>query len=269
MIPRMTATSSPRADRHPDGVSRSLRLFRLFLAEQSDPVRCYEGMAEDAARQAGDYLSLDGTTVLDVGGGPGHFTAAFRARGAACVLVEPDLTELRSRGAAPAGAVIGDGLALPVRDGAAGLCFSANVLEHVPDPVQLINEMIRVTKPGGLVYLSYTNWYSPWGGHEMSPWHYLGHGYAERRYRRRHGKLPKNRCGSSLFPVHIGTVLRLLKSRPDIELVDARPRYYPGWCRPLVKIPWLREVATWNLLLILRPTAHPAPDRPPLHLAKT
>ena len=43
-----------------------------------------------------------------------------------------------------------------------------------PDPMGLIEEMIRVTRPGGLVYLSFTNWYSPWGGHEMSPWHYLG-----------------------------------------------------------------------------------------------
>jgi hypothetical protein len=86
----------------------------------------------------------------------------------------------------------------------------------------------------------------------MSPWHYLGPRFAERRYIRRHHKAPKNRYGVTLFPLHVGPVLRALRARADIEIVDARPRYYPGWCRLLLRVPVLREVATWNLLLILR-----------------
>jgi hypothetical protein len=39
-----------------------------------------------------------------------------------------------------------------------------------------------------------------------------------------------------------------------VQIVDARPRYYPRWCRLVVRVPWLREVLTWNLLLILRRT---------------
>ena len=35
-------------------------------------------------------------------------------------------------------------------------------------------EMVRVTRPGGLVFISWTVWYGPWGGHETAPWHYLG-----------------------------------------------------------------------------------------------
>jgi SAM-dependent methyltransferase len=132
--------------------------------------------------------------------------------------------------------------------------FSSNVLEHVPDPMGLTEEMIRVTRPGGLVYLSFTNWYSPWGGHEMSPWHYLGSRVAERRYTRRHQRKPKHTYGVNLFPLHVGTMLRAMQAWPDIEIVTARPRYYPRWCGPLVRIPGLREVATWNLLLIIRRT---------------
>src|SRR6266700_2024506 len=122
------------------GLLRSVRLFRLFMAEQTDPEKFYAYLAEDAVQQVAEHCELDGRTVVDVGGGGGWFTAAFRARGANCYLFEPDPDEL----------------------------------EHVPDPMGLAEEMIRVTRPGGLVYLSYTNWYSPWGGHEMSPWHYLG-----------------------------------------------------------------------------------------------
>jgi SAM-dependent methyltransferase len=234
------------------GVLRSIRLFRLFLVEQTDPELFYASLAEDAVQQVAEHSELAGQTVVDVGGGGGWFTAAFRARGANSYIFEPDPDELHSSQVVPSGAVVADGYWLPVRDGGADIVFSSNVLEHVPDPMGLIEEMIRATRPGGLVYVAYTNWYSPWGGHEMSPWHYLGPGYAERRYIKRNGKLPKNRYGFTLFPLHIGPVLRALRAREDIEIVAARPRYYPRWCGWLVRLPVLREVVTWNLMLIMR-----------------
>ncbi len=231
----MAPTRRHSADQAPNsGLLRSIRLFRLFLAEQSDPEKFYSSLAEDAVQQVAEHAELGGRTVVDVGGGGGWFTAAFRARGAHCYLFEPDPAELSFRTAAPVGGVVADGYWLPVRDGTADVVFSSNVLEHVPDPMGLIEEMIRATRPGGLVYLSYTNWYSPWGGHEMSPWHLLGPRYAERRY------------------VHVGPVLRALRARPDVEIVAARPRYYPRWCRLLLRLPGLREIATWNLMLIMR-----------------
>jgi SAM-dependent methyltransferase len=237
-----------------EGLGRSIRLLRLFRSEQADPELYYTVVAEDAVQQVAGYCELSGRTVLDVGGGGGWFTAAFRAQGARCYLFEPDSAELYSRKDPLAGAVIADGLRLPVRDGAADVAFSSNVLEHVPDPMRLIGEMIRVTRPDGLIYLAFTNWYSPWGGHEMSPWHYLGPGFAERRYFKRYQRKPKHKVGANLFPLNVGDVLRTLRARSDIEIVDARPRYYPPWCRPILRIPGLREVATWNLMLVMRRT---------------
>jgi SAM-dependent methyltransferase len=237
---------------HRQGLARSVWLFRLFRREQSDPGQFYAGLADDAIAQLASYTELAGKTVIDVGGGAGYFTAAFRAAGAHSYLIEPDQSELLSRGAPPTGAILGDGYWLPVADGSADLCFSSNVLEHVADPLGFIDEMIRITRPGGLIYLSFTNWFSPWGGHEMSPWHLLGAGFAERRYRRRHGKDPKHGVGRNLFRVHVGATLRQVRSRPDVALVAARPRYYPRWCAPIVRIPLLREFASWNLLLVMR-----------------
>jgi SAM-dependent methyltransferase len=236
------------------GLGRTVRLLSSFRAEQTDPGRFYALLGEDAVQQLSGHCSLSGRAVVDVGGGAGWFTEAFRAHGARCVLVEPDRGELCSRETVPDGAVLGDGLRLPVRDGAADIAFSSNVLEHVNDPMRLVGEMIRVTRPGGLIYLAFTNWYSPWGGHEMSPWHYLGQGFAERRYVRRYQREPKHRIGATLFPLHVGHMLSALRGRGDIEIIDARPRYYPPWCRSLVAVPVLREVATWNLLLIMRRT---------------
>jgi SAM-dependent methyltransferase len=249
--PRPTGTRAPSRQ----GLARSVHLFRLFRLEQAEPALFYTGIAEDSADQLARHTDLAGKIVVDVGGGAGHFTAAFRRRGADCYLFEPDSAEMFSGGEAPPGAVLADGYWLPVADESADVCFTSNVLEHVSDPAGLIDELIRATKPGGLIYLSYTNWFSPWGGHEMSPWHLLGAGFAARRYTKRHGRKPKHSVGDNLYRVHIGPIIRLIRSRDDVQIVDALPRYYPRWCKPVVRIPWVREFVTWNLLLIMRRNA--------------
>jgi SAM-dependent methyltransferase len=234
------------------GLRRSVRLFRAFRMEQSDPNHFYSVLAQDAVEQLLDYGPIAEKTVVDIGGGAGYFHTALRAGGAHSYLIEPNQRELTGQGEVPAGTIVGDGYWLPLRDGAADVCFSSNVVEHVPDPGALIDEMIRVTKPGGIIYVSFTNWYSPWGGHETSPWHYLGGDYAALRYQRKHARMPKNLFRHSLFPVHVGQALRLARSRQDARLIDALPRYYPRWLRALVRVPLLRELVSWNLLMVLR-----------------
>src|SRR5579872_6176142 len=85
------------------GLRRSVRLLKLFRLEQTDPERFYASLAEDTVHQVAEYQDLGGLTVVDVGGAGGWFTAAFRARGAHCYLVEPDTEQLRSGPAVPAG----------------------------------------------------------------------------------------------------------------------------------------------------------------------
>ncbi|MFG6197357.1 methyltransferase domain-containing protein [Nonomuraea sp. JJY05] len=232
-------------------LARSIRLFRAFTTEQAKPDAYYTTLAADTAAQLVDRVSLAGATVLDVGGGPGYFADAFRRAGARCVCVDVDAGELTGQGT-PGSGVLGSALELPLADGSVDVCFSSNVLEHVPDPWRMAGEMARVTREGGLIFLAYTNWLSPWGGHETSPWHYLGGEHAARRYARVHGRQPKNRYGRSLFPVSVAHGLRWARSARDVELVDAFPRYLPWWCRPLVKVPVVREFVTWNLVLVLR-----------------
>ncbi len=233
-------------------LSRSVRLFRAFLSEQRDPDHFYGVLAADSVSQLSDYADLRDSLVLDVGGGPGYFRAAFGRAGARYVAVDSDLGELSARGRPEPGTVMGSGMALPIRDGAADVCYSSNVLEHVPDPWTMAEEMLRVTRPGGVVFLSFTVWLSPWGGHETAPWHYLGGESAARRYARRHGHDPKNRYGISLFPVSVSDALLWARHTPDGELLDAFPRYHPWWARGVVRVPGLRELATWNLAVVLR-----------------
>ncbi|GAA2595790.1 class I SAM-dependent methyltransferase [Streptomyces axinellae] len=231
---------------------RSVALFRAFLRERSDPAYCYGLLARDSAEQVERYVPVKGSTVVDVGGGSGHFTEEFRRRGAHAYLFEPDPRELYAQGRPPEGAVLADGYLLPLADGTADVCFSSNVLEHVADPQTFLSEMIRVTRPGGLIYVAFTNWYSPWGGHETGPWHYVGAARARARYQRRTGRAAKHTLGENLFAVHIGTTLRQVRARHDVELVSARSRYWPFLAGAVTRVPGLREFATWNLLLILR-----------------
>ncbi|MCT2590280.1 class I SAM-dependent methyltransferase [Streptomyces sp. N2-109] len=231
---------------------RSAALFRAFMREQTEPEKCYALLARDAAQQVERYGPLKGQTVVDIGGGSGHFTEEFRRRGAHSFLFEPDPAELLAGGRAPEGGVLADGYLLPLADGAADVCFSSNVLEHVADPQTFLSEMVRVTRPGGLIYLSFTNWYSPWGGHETAPWHYLGADRARARYRRRTGHDAKHTLGENLFAVHIGPTLRQVRARDDVRILSARSRYWPFLPGVITRVPVLREIATWNLLLILR-----------------
>ena len=235
-------------------LARSVRLLRAFRTEQADPAGYYTGLARDTARQLGQYTGLAGQVVADVGGGPGYFTREFRAAGARAVCLDTDSGELAGIGRPGPGSAIGSALRLPFATGAVDVCFSSNVLEHVADWEAMLAEMVRVTRPGGVVFVSFTNWLSPWGGHETSPWHYLGGHRAARRYQRRHGRPPKNRYGTSLFPVSVAAALAWARAARGAVLVDAVPRYLPGWTRPLLQVPVLREFLTWNLLLVLRRT---------------
>ena len=151
-------------------LSRSVELFRAFLREQSDPDLFYGVLAADSVSQLAGHVPLDGATVLDVGGGPGYFADAFRGAGAVYVGLEPDAGELTARGAAEPGTLRGSGEALPIRTAAVDVCYSSNVLEHVGSPWTMAAEMVRVTRSGGTVFLSYTPWWSPHGGHETAPW---------------------------------------------------------------------------------------------------
>ncbi|MFI6871289.1 class I SAM-dependent methyltransferase [Nocardia sp. NPDC050406] len=236
---------------------RSLRLLGSFKFEQTDPAVFYGGVAVDTAELVEDFYkdltgrSLQGTTVLDVGGGPGYFAEEFAKQDSRYIPVEPDPSEMHAAGLSVPGAVRGSGMALPFRDNAVDICISSNVAEHVPHPWVMADEMLRVTKPGGLVVLSYTVWSGPFGGHETGPWHYLGGEYAARRYLRKHGKEPKNRFGKSLFAVRAADGLNWAKATPDeVEIVAVFPRYHPRWAWWLVRVPVLRELLVSNLVVV-------------------
>jgi SAM-dependent methyltransferase len=240
---------------------RSVRLLASFRHEQPDPARFYGPLAVDTVEMVGDLWRgihgepPTGRRVLDVGGGPGYFAGAFTDAGLRYVGVEPNADEMHSAGAALAREsgtfVRASGMALPFADNSVDICLSSNVAEHVPRPWELGGEMLRVTRPGGLVVLSYTVWLGPFGGHETGLTHYLGGARAAARYARKHGRPAKNNYGSSLFAVSAAQGLDWATSTG--ALIAAFPRYHPKWAWRLTGVPVVREFLVSNLVLVLQP----------------
>ena len=121
-------------------LGRSVRLLREFRYEQPDPARFYTAIAEDSVAQLSHYVELRGASFLDVGGGPGYFRDAFSEAGATYFSLDSDVGELAGLGTIADGTVIGSGMELPFRTDSLDVCYSSNVLEHVPEPWRMAEE---------------------------------------------------------------------------------------------------------------------------------
>jgi len=115
-----------------------------------------------------DYRKLemrDGERLLDLGCGAGRHAFEAARRGARVVALDAGIDEVNKvrdtlgamvdageitdfRGT---GAVQGDALRLPFPDGSFDRVIAAEVLEHIPDDSQAIEELVRVLRPGGLI----------------------------------------------------------------------------------------------------------------------
>jgi SAM-dependent methyltransferase len=231
------------------GLAEAGRILRMARSHRRDPLPYSRAVAELVPR----YLRARGIRIagrwLDVGSGQGAMPAVMADAGAAALGL--DVADRRVDGARSSAFVVGSGDRLPFAGASFDGVISSNVLEHAPDTWGLIREAIRVTRPGGVVFLSWTNWYSPIGGHEWSPLHYLGPGLGLRVYRFLFGRPPPwTLPGRTLFPVHVGPVLHGIREL-DVEVLDVAPRYWPRW-RFLARIPVLREFALWNCVVLLR-----------------
>ena len=104
-----------------------------------------------------------GATVVDLGCGRGDSVDAFRAADPSVrwIGVEVGDTEYETR--ADVELRIFDGVALPFEDASVDVVFSKQVLEHVERPHELIADVARVLKPGG-VFAGSTSHLEPYHG---------------------------------------------------------------------------------------------------------
>ncbi len=107
-----------------------------------------------------------GDTVLDAGCGTGIFTMDYLAAGATVIGLDMStpmlaLAALKAK-AYPFTAVQGDMVRLPFEDETFDKTVSVTALEFIADGKKAVEELFRVTKPGGLVVVGTLNSLSPW-----------------------------------------------------------------------------------------------------------
>ncbi|MBX3731574.1 MAG: class I SAM-dependent methyltransferase [Verrucomicrobiae bacterium] len=130
------------------------------------------------------------------------------------------------------------------------LVVCSNVLEHLSAPGRFLKDAHCLLKPDGLFYLSWTNWLSPWGGHEFSPLHYLGPRLGPRLYDALARRPRFHKPYVNLFPTYIGSILGTLRDQTAFRVIRMAPRYYTEveW---IMRVPLVREFLAWNCSLLL------------------
>ncbi len=143
------------------------------------------------ARTMTDLLALAGRPapeVLDVGAGTGNLSLRFLASGCRVCAADVSTRSLEQlarkvpKGSPISVSVItGDELSFP--DASFDIVATYSVLHHVPDYLLTVREMVRVLRPGGLVYIDHESSDAAWSNdsvleeyramNRVPPWEHL------------------------------------------------------------------------------------------------
>jgi len=114
------------------------------------------------------FPEVAGLEVVEIGSGPAHDSISFATRGAHITALDCSRTglaiarEIYQSLELPLATAIGDARKLPFADGQFDIAFNGGVLEHFTDEQleEVIDEMIRVVRPGGTVLAFCPNRYN-------------------------------------------------------------------------------------------------------------
>lgn len=127
------------------------------------------------------YTSMRGKKVLEIGSGFGTNLAVWiKSYAVDGYGTEPDGVGFGSSFAAsrelfaaneldPERIIGVKGETLPFADASFDIVYSSNVLEHTEDPVKVLEEAVRVLRPGGILHFEMPNFLSYFEGHYMVP----------------------------------------------------------------------------------------------------
>lgn len=142
-------------------------------------------------------------------------------------------------------------LNIPVRDGSFDLVIVHDIFSFVDDPRRLLEEVVRVTRPGGSIFVQNRMWLSPTGGFETSPWHLVSGSYGRRRYRTKTGHEPDKRFGETLFALRPHELVRIVRQHRGLALYTVGPRLLgPSW-RWTLKVPLMRDLIIHDLVVVI------------------
>ncbi len=212
----------------------------FYVLQATDAIRWLEQKGVKFDRQ---------TRILDLGCGHGVFGAELVKRGCQVTFADEEnglFPELANAAFLKIN-IDRDDLS---QFGQYDLVVCSNVLEHLDKPEQFIHASSKLLSPQGRLFLSWTNWLSPWGGHEFSPFHYLGTRVGPAIYDKLSRAQRFHRPYVNLFPTYIGGILRTICQDPQLRILAMAPRYYTEFAF-LLRIPIAREFLSWNCALLI------------------
>lgn len=126
-------------------------------------------------------ISIKNKRLLEIGSGIGDFVITCRRHGIQAHGIEPHYENFRKLRLLSEKLIsffkIEDGIILdacgesmPFPENSFDIVFSYYVFEHVQDPLMVLNEAVRVLKPGGSIFFVFPNYGSFWEGHYGIPW---------------------------------------------------------------------------------------------------
>lgn len=228
-------TQIPRGFRDVDAHQHSDE-FATYLKKVANLLQAEKGRRHDL------LAPRPGQSLLDVGCGQGQDVRALLPRVAPAgqvvgIDLSEQLIEAARQGGMPAGAtfLVADAHALPFLDNTFDGALVERTLQHVHDPVQVLSEMSRVVRPGGVLVASEPDWEtvtidaSDRGStrallHELSD-HQIRDGWIGRQLT---GHL--TRLGLTELEVHpVTLVLRSLDAAFDILGITDADSMSPDW----------------------------------------
>ena len=138
-----------------------------------------------------------GTKFIDVGAGAGRHSYEALRRGANVTSYDLDEVELKGvedmfgamelEGEVPPGGSakieVGDILDIPHPDGSFDVVLASEILEHVPEDVQAISELVRILAPGGTLAVTVPAWFPEWVCWQLSDEYHANEGGHIRIYK--------------------------------------------------------------------------------------
>jgi SAM-dependent methyltransferase len=228
----------------------TLALARGFLRVRRDPEPFLAGLAHRAI--ADIPFPLENRRILDLGCGTGFLAAELDRQGHEVISTDLRMSDLLE--GRPPNAFRGDATELGMRSASIDGVICSNILEHTPTPDLVFGEIERVLRPGGWAWVSWTPWWSPFGGHAIAPLHFLGPERGLHVYTRLFGEpTGENLPFHGVWPTSVASMIDVVQARDGLDLIDTFPRYYPSQ-RWLMRLRHVREVAVWNCVLLIRRT---------------
>src|SRR5215207_3109983 len=221
----------------------------------------FEERFSDFLRLSPEIHRCQGLTVVDIAGGTGEFAAYCASRGAElvwCVEHDPELVDrARETLAGYDNARVVQAVSGEVREviARADRVILHEVMQHVDKPLDLLMEVNELLAPGGLAFVMFTPWGSPFGAYTGDllpvPWLHLLHPKSVLVEMRssKGGWHTKDLGATGLYKLTAAGFLRLVEqARLEVVHLQRLPAWGQQW---MAQWPVLRGLGSHKLGAVL------------------